>query len=252
MEKNMEIQTTGDMKISLETIKQYIFPTGTHQELAMFLTLCKTLDLNPFVKEVYAMKYGTSPATFIVSKDAYLKYAKKHQIFGGHECGVILLSANNQIIRTNGIVLPETTLIGGWATIHFKDGTRPFQIDVNLKEYIGLKPDGTPNKTWEGKPATMIQKVALVHAIRNAFPFGSDIPKFYDESEVAAIRASQDGANTDELEQPIILETEANEIAPQETEFRCSKCEVDVPQNVANYSRDKFKTVLCFKCQRGG
>ena len=39
-----------------------------------------------------------------------------------------------------------------------------------LEEYIGLKKDGTPNRFWKEKPATMIEKVAIVHAKREAFP----------------------------------------------------------------------------------
>ena len=39
-----------------------------------------------------------------------------------------------------------------------------------LKEYIGRKSDGTVNEQWTKRPATMIRKVALVQALREAFP----------------------------------------------------------------------------------
>ena len=41
---------------------------------------------------------------------------------------------------------------------------------MSLSEYIGRKKDGSPNRQWSGKPATMIRKVALVQALREAFP----------------------------------------------------------------------------------
>lgn len=39
-----------------------------------------------------------------------------------------------------------------------------------MTEYTGRKSDGSPNGQWSGKPATMIRKVALVQALREAFP----------------------------------------------------------------------------------
>ena len=41
---------------------------------------------------------------------------------------------------------------------------------VSLDEYLGKKKDGTVNSQWASKPATMIKKVALVQALRDAFP----------------------------------------------------------------------------------
>jgi hypothetical protein len=47
---------------------------------------------------------------------------------------------------------------------------------VKLSEY------DTGKSLWNGKKATMIRKVALVHALREAFP--STFGALYDESEV--------------------------------------------------------------------
>jgi hypothetical protein len=41
---------------------------------------------------------------------------------------------------------------------------------VSFEEYAGRKKDGTMNGQWSKKPATMIRKVALVQALREAFP----------------------------------------------------------------------------------
>ena len=39
-----------------------------------------------------------------------------------------------------------------------------------MEEYAGRKKDGSMNGQWSKKPATMIRKVALVQALREAFP----------------------------------------------------------------------------------
>ena len=41
--------------------------------------------------------------------------------------------------------------------------------EVNFDEYIQKKKDGTPNTNWENRPVTMITKVAIVQALREAF-----------------------------------------------------------------------------------
>ena len=54
-------------------------------------------------------------------------------------------------------------------------------MEVTFDEYAGRKSDGTLNSNWSGKPATMIKKVALVQALREAFP--NDLNNLYTEEE---------------------------------------------------------------------
>lgn len=46
----------------------------------------------------------------------------------------------------------------------------PEYQSVSFDEYVGRKKDGTINSQWSKKPATMIRKVAVVQALREAFP----------------------------------------------------------------------------------
>jgi hypothetical protein len=66
-------------------------------------------------------------------------------------------------------------LIGGWARVHVR-GKKPFYDEVTRDEY------DTGRKLWESKPATMVRKVALVHALREAFP--DDFAGLYSEEEM--------------------------------------------------------------------
>lgn len=66
--------------------------------------------------------------------------------------------------------LPEEKIIGGWAEVWRNDRAHSTRIEVSYDEYVGLKKDGTPNRQWAAKPATMIRKVALAQALREAFP----------------------------------------------------------------------------------
>jgi hypothetical protein len=72
--------------------------------------------------------------------------------------------------RVGTIVLPGETLVGGWARVYVKGWTLPLELTVSFDEYCQKKNDGTPMSNWATKPATMIRKVALVQALREAFP----------------------------------------------------------------------------------
>ncbi|WP_269318659.1 RecT family recombinase [Caldicellulosiruptor bescii] len=64
----------------------------------------------------------------------------------------------------------DEELVGGWAKVFRKDWAVPIEISVSLQEYIRKKKDGQPTRSWREMPATMIRKVALVQALREAFP----------------------------------------------------------------------------------
>jgi hypothetical protein len=67
--------------------------------------------------------------------------------------------------------MPSTeALLGGWARVFIKGIKEPFYSAVSFNEYVGRDKDGNINKQWNSKPCTMIRKVALSQALREAFP----------------------------------------------------------------------------------
>ena len=56
----------------------------------------------------------------------------------------------------------DTPSLGGWCTVHRKD--RAITKRVSLSEY------STGKSLWATKPGTMIEKVAITQAHRDAFP----------------------------------------------------------------------------------
>ena len=62
----------GGQVLNAETVKNYICPRATQQEILMFLELCKAQKLNPFIRDAYLVKYGDQAANIIVGKDVFL------------------------------------------------------------------------------------------------------------------------------------------------------------------------------------
>lgn len=176
------------VKLSANIVRQYLVSGNgnvTDQEIVLFINLCRFQHLNPFLREAYLVKYGNNnPATMVVGKDTFLKRARRNPEFGGFEAGVIVLNENSGMIesRTGSLVLPGENVVGGWAKVYIKGFEHPIESTVSFDEYVGRKRDGAVNGQWASKPATMIRKVALVQALREAFP--EDFGAMYDQSEM--------------------------------------------------------------------
>jgi phage recombination protein Bet len=178
---------SGELTLSPSIVRKYLVNGNgavSDGEVAMFLALCKFQKLNPFLRDAYLIKYGTQPASIITGKEAFLKRAMRAKDCRGFKAGVIWYSTDNQgsIGYTDGVLPPGTKLAGGWAEIYREGWAFPLRVEVSLQEYIAKKNDGTPNKMWQEKPATMIRKIALVQALREAFP--EDLAGMYSPEEL--------------------------------------------------------------------
>ena len=172
----VEYESNGEsVKLSPTMVKKYLVSGGgavTDQEVMMFLSLCRYQHLNPFLREAYLIKYGSkSPATMVTGKEVFTKRADSNPKYDGKEAGVIVLNENGDVSEREGtMVLPNESLVGGWAKVYIKGHRVPEYTSVNFDEYVGRKSDGEINGQWKTKPATMIRKVAVVQALREAFP----------------------------------------------------------------------------------
>lgn len=174
MYESVMYKTDDGVEITLtpEIIRSYLIKgvgasTATTQEIVQFMELCRHQRLNPFLKEAYLIKPEEGkPATILAGKDAFAKRAQRNERFNGYTAGVIVRVAQHDapVERVGSLVLPNETLVGGWAKVFRSDWVVPAEITVALNEYKRTTP------IWGSKPATMIRKVALVQALREAFP----------------------------------------------------------------------------------
>jgi len=135
-----------------------------------FFALCREFGLNPFKREIYAVKYG-STFNIIVGYEVYIKRANLTGMLDGWKVG------------TEGQI-PNMT---AWVEIHRKDWKMPLRVEVEYSEYVGTKYDNDtgenkPNAMWASKPKTMLKKVAVAQGFRMAFPVAfSGMPYISDE-----------------------------------------------------------------------
>jgi phage recombination protein Bet len=150
-----------EIKLTASDIVEYISTDSsvTEKEVVQFLNMCKYLKLNPFLKEIYLIKYKDSPATFVISYQTLLKRAEENKNFNGYETEV------------KGEI-PNMT---ARATVYRKDRSYPVKIAVNYSEAVKMVMDRQtkelrPTNMWKSMPEWMLRKVALARALKEAFP----------------------------------------------------------------------------------
>jgi phage recombination protein Bet len=150
-----------EIKLTASDIVEYISTDSsvTEKEVFTFLNMCKYLKLNPFLKEIYLIKYKDSPATFVISYQTLLKRAEENKNFNGYETEV------------KGEI-PNMTAT---AVVYRKDRSYPVKIAVNYSEAVKTVMDRQtkelrPTNMWKSMPEWMLRKVALARALKEAFP----------------------------------------------------------------------------------
>lgn len=168
-----------EIKLTYNNVRQFLTKGNgavTDTEVGSFITLCRYNSLNPFLNEAYLVKFGSQPAQMIVSKEAYFKRAEANPEYDGIESGVIIQTEAGEIQElAGGFVPPRAYLLGAWAKVYRKNYRVPVTTKVNLSEY------DKGQSIWKEKKATMIEKVAKVQALREAFP--SQLGAMYTEEE---------------------------------------------------------------------
>jgi phage recombination protein Bet len=184
--KEMAYEVNGEqIKLTGQIVRTFLARGNkalTDPEIFMFMSLCKFQKLNPFLNEAYLIKFGDD-CQIIVGKEAFMKRAEESELLEGIEAGIIV-DRDKVVTEVEGcFMLPTDHLLGGWARVHRSDKKYPSIMKVSLEEY------DKKQSLWKTKPSTMIRKVALVQALREAFP--ENLAGMYVEDEMPEVDHSR-------------------------------------------------------------
>ena len=176
----LEYTMADGQVLTADTVRNYLVSGNgnvTDQEVVMFIELCKAQHLNPFIREAYLIKFGNSPANIVVGKDVFVRRAYRNPDYEGMRAGIVVVDKTGDVKEREGsLKAPGETLIGGWCEVYIKNKKHPIKSIVSLEEYSKAQ------STWKSMPMVMIRKVAMVTALREAFP--EDLQGMYDASEM--------------------------------------------------------------------
>ena len=151
----------------LKSLKEIYAPTATNQEFKVFVNLGRATGLNPFLKELWLIKFGTAPAAIFIARDGYRRSAQTLPNYDYHLADAVYsndnFSMNNGEVNHGYNLADRGKLLGAYCIVKRKSASRPIYVYADLKEY------NLGKSVWATKPATMIKKVAEAQALRMAF-----------------------------------------------------------------------------------
>lgn len=161
-------------------LKATVAKNTSDTELAYFLSVCKTVDLSPFNKEIWCYKDGRGNLLVFAGRDGFLAKAQRNPAFNGIRSAEIRENDEWEINVPAGDVHHKVTklgaergkIIGAYAMVFRKDG----ELTLEFAEFDTYN---KPYSVWKSHPADMIKKVAETHALKKAFGI-SAIQSEYD------------------------------------------------------------------------
>lgn len=188
----------NEIKLTTSIVSQFITKGNgqiTMPEAVNFMMWCKHNKLDPFNSEAYLVKFGNQAAQQLVGKGAFMRRAEEDPNYEGFKAGVILLRDGQIVEQEGSFKLPKDELIGGWCEVYVKDKKNPVKSMVSMEEY------NKGQSTWKSMPLTMIRKVAIVQALREAFP--TQLAGMYVEDEMGPTKHESIKNTINEVKQEI-------------------------------------------------
>lgn len=160
--------TSATILRGLHTVKTVLAPDLSDDELKLFAMVAARSGLDPFAKQVYAVK-RKGRVTFQTGIDGYRSIAARTGMYDGQDepeygpvCGC-------------GDKRPEGHPEFATVRVYRKGVTRPISATAYWHEY---KPEGgesgSGDTMWRRMPRVMLAKVAEALALRKAFPYDPD------------------------------------------------------------------------------
>jgi len=149
----------------MELVRRKFGKDLNQTEWELFLYVARLYDLNPLLREIWAIKFRGQPAQIFTGRDGLLKIAHQSGMCDGMKT-VLLIEQNWQALESD--IAPKVSeILGAKCYVWRKDMSHPVEVSVKFSEY------DKGRSTWKDKPDTMLRKVSESHCLRRAFSINS-------------------------------------------------------------------------------
>jgi phage recombination protein Bet len=222
-------------KTKLEEIRKIYAPKLSDGEFKAFVEMGISTALNPFLREIWAVKYDQgAPAQIFIGRDGYRKIISRNECFEGLITESVCANDEFNVDIVKGEVkhIPKIKdrgkLIGAYCIIYMKGIRIPYYVFVPIEEY------NTGRSVWKDKPHTMIKKVAECQCIRMA---DQTCASTYSPDEMPEHRLNDGNGKANALNKGYNLiegetfDSETGEVKePVQQEEQAAPAEPEIPQ----------------------
>lgn len=173
----------------IDLIKRTIAKNATDDELQMFLHIARRTGLDPFARQLYAVKRWDRQANREVMAvqtgiDGYRLVAERTGRYAPGPAPTYEYDDNLNVVTATAYVKKQTD-----------DGTwHDVAATAHLAEYAQKDRQGNPTRFWANMPHVMLSKVAEALALRRAFPM--ELSGIYTTDEMAHADSAKPARDT--------------------------------------------------------
>lgn len=216
----------GMTRDQLDLLKRTVADGTTDDEFALFMTTAHRLGLDPFAKQIYAVKrpsWDKRANAYIdkmaiqVAIDGFRSVADRTGQNDGQDgpfwCG-------DDGAWTDAW-LHDNSPAAARVVVYKKGCSKPFTGIATYRSYVQTNKDGKPNRQWEQMPDVMLAKCAEALALRKAFP--SQLSGVYAPEEMGQAdndNARREAAIVEAIEAPQDANIAAIDIASTVAELQ--------------------------------
>ncbi len=224
----------------VQLLKDTVCKGATDQELRLFVEVCKAKRLDPFARQIHAVKrwdnqLGRETMTFQTGIDGYRLIAERTTKYAGQDepmwCG------EDGVWKD--VWLAKVPPAAARAVVHRHGFIKPLVRVARWGAYVQTKKDGHPNSMWSKMGPEQLHKCAEALALRAAFP--EELAGLYTREEMGQAE-NENGSR--EAQQAVAVEL----IEAGTKQLEATKAEVSTgPKEL---SKD-YATLKRFKTAKG-
>ncbi len=150
-------------------IKSTVAKGTNDNELAYFLSVCKTVNLNPMLKQIWCYKDNRDNLLIVAGRDGFLTVAQRDTRWNGITSGYVCLNDKFDMDIPSGVVKHSPNIKDRGKILGAYAIARPHGCELATVEFADIDTYDKGQFVWKSHKGDMIMKVAEIHVLKKAY-----------------------------------------------------------------------------------